>query len=71
MLSSITEIADNVGGTMVAWGFNEKRIDEPLVGGAEQYAISRIVELAPLAMATLGCCTQPVTDTCGAACREA
>ena len=28
---------------MVQWGFNEKRKDEPLVGGAEQYAISRKV----------------------------
>ena len=27
----------------------------------------RFAELAPLAMATLGCCTQPVTDTCRAA----
>jgi hypothetical protein len=28
---------------MVQWGFNKKSIDEPLVGGAEQYAISRKV----------------------------
>ena len=28
---------------MVQWGFNEKSIDEPLVGGAAQYAISRKV----------------------------
>ena len=30
----------------------------------------RFAELAPLAMATLGGYTQPVTDTCSAACCE-
>jgi hypothetical protein len=32
-----------VGDTMVEWGFNKKRLDEPRIGGAEQYAISRKV----------------------------
>jgi len=30
----------------------------------------RFAELALLAMATLGCCAQPVTDTCSATCCE-
>jgi hypothetical protein len=34
---------------------------------SEMTRFVRFAELAPLAMAPLGCCTQPVTDTCSAA----
>jgi hypothetical protein len=37
---------------------------------SEMTRFVRFAELALLAMATLGCCTQPVTDTCSAACCE-
>ena len=37
---------------------------------SEMTRFVRFAELALLAMATLGCCAQPVTDTCSATCCE-
>jgi hypothetical protein len=37
---------------------------------SEMTRFVRFAELAPLAMTTLGCCTQPVADTCSATCCE-